>query len=91
MILQKIIIILLKPGLIKWFREGKIIGEISELVTGVEPKSGVTYMAMLKPLNKCCGTAIERLSEKLPSFVKDTTNLIKKIEKVNSNFPLIPF
>ena len=45
-------------------------------------------------ITSCCGTAIERLSaftehylkplaQELPSFIKDTTHLINKIEHLN--------
>ena len=53
----------------------------------------------LRLITSCCGTAIERLSaftefylkplaQKLPSFLKDTTDLINKINDLNSKGPL---
>ena len=55
----------------------------------------------LRLITSCCGTTIEKLSaftefhlkplaEKLPSFVKDTTDLINKIQALNSKGPLPP-
>ena len=55
----------------------------------------------LRLITSCCGTAIERLSsftefylkplaQALPSFVKDTTDLINKIQTINSEKGLLP-
>ena len=55
----------------------------------------------LRLITSCCGTAIERLSaftefylkplaQSLPSFVKDTTDLINKIQLLNDKGPLPP-
>ena len=52
----------------------------------------------LRLITSCCGTAIENLSaftefylkplaQKLPSFVKDTTHLLQKIEDLNKSGP----
>ena len=52
----------------------------------------------LRLITSCCGTAIENLSaftefylkplaQKLPSFVKDTTHLLQKIEELNRSGP----
>ncbi|XP_068741769.1 uncharacterized protein [Montipora capricornis] len=52
----------------------------------------------LRLITSCCGTAIENLSafteyylkplaQKLPSFVKDTTHLLQKIEDLNKDGP----
>ena len=52
----------------------------------------------LRLITSCCGTAIENLSaftefylkplaQKLPSFVKDTTHLLRKIEDLNKTGP----
>jgi hypothetical protein len=53
----------------------------------------------LRLITSCCDTAIERLSaftefflqplaQKLPSFIKDTTDLLNKIEELNERGPL---
>ena len=55
----------------------------------------------LRLITFCCGTAIERLSaftefylkpsaQKLPSFVKDTTDLINKIQNLNTEKGPLP-
>ena len=55
----------------------------------------------LRLITSCRGTAIERLSEftefylkplaqKLPSFIKDTTHLLQKIEQVNDTLSPLP-
>ena len=55
----------------------------------------------LRLITSCCGTAIERLSafsefylkplaQNLPSFVKDTTDLINKIQTLNSEKGPLP-
>ena len=55
----------------------------------------------LRLITSCCRTAIERISaltefylkplaQKLPSFLKDTTDLINKIDKLNEKGPLPP-
>ena len=52
-------------------------------------------------ITACCGTAIERLSEftefylkplaqSLPSFIKDTTHLLQKIQEVNNTLAPLP-
>ena len=52
----------------------------------------------LRLITSCCGTAIENISafieyylkplaQKLPSFVKDTTHLLQKIEDLNKDGP----
>ena len=55
----------------------------------------------LRLITSCCGTAIERLSaytehflkplaQKAPSFIKDTSDLLNKIARVNEQGPLPP-
>lgn len=55
----------------------------------------------LRLITSCCGTAIERLSELtefylkplaqgLPSFIKDTTHLLQKIQEVNNTLGPLP-
>ena len=56
---------------------------------------------LLRLITSCCGTAIERLSaftefylkplaQSLPSFVKDTTDLLNKVQLLNESGPFSP-
>ena len=54
----------------------------------------------LRLITSCCGTPIEKLSaftefylqplaRKLPSFIKDTTDLLKRIKQINNDGPFV--
>ena len=77
--------------------------EIADWVIDISPKPGVAFGSIktgnpLCLITSCCGTAIERISafsefylkplaNELPSFLKDTTDLINKINELNVRGP----